>query len=63
MLAVSDAILRIRAVQQEFEKTFDCRTTEVAAWRKTKNHKFLFFFHFKELHDEKMILFRIFIFH
>jgi len=43
MLAVSDAILRIRAVQQEFEKTFDCRTIEVAAWKKTKNPQFFFF--------------------
>ena len=63
MLAVGDAILRIRAVQQEYEKTSDCHSIKVAAWRKTKNSKFFFFFSFKQLDDEKMILFRVFIFH
>ena len=41
MLAVGDAILRIRSVKQECEKAYekksDCRGIEVAAWRKTKN--------------------------
>jgi len=50
MLAVGDAILRIRAVQQEYEKKSDCRSIEVAAWRKTENPKFfIFFFPFKKL--------------
>jgi len=65
MLAVGDAILTIRAVQQKYEKTSDCRSIEVAAWTKTENPKFFFFFFFpfRELDDEKMILFHIFIFH
>jgi len=63
MLAVGDAILWVRAVQQEYEKTSDCRSIEVAAWRKTQNPKFSSFFSFKKLHDEKMISFRVFIFH
>ena len=46
MLAVGDAILRIRAVQQEYEKTSDCRRIEVAAWRKTKNPESFIFFSF-----------------
>jgi len=34
MLAVGDAILsKIKAVQQEYEKTSDCRSIEKAAWR------------------------------
>jgi len=45
MIAVGDAILRIRAVQQEYEKKSDCRGIEVAAWRKPKNIE-LFFFSF-----------------
>jgi len=64
MLAVGDEILRIRALQQEYEKTSDRRSIEVAAWRKTKTPKFFFFFFsFKKLHDEKVISFRAFIFH
>jgi len=54
MLAVGDAILRIRAVQQENEKKSDRRGIEVAAWRETEILKFFFvcflFLFFKELH-------------
>jgi len=56
MLAVGDAILRIRAVQQEYEKKPDCRSIEAAAWRKTKNIEllfFLFFFLFLKVSTEK----------
>jgi len=69
MVAEGDAILRIGAVQQEYEKAYekksDCRGIEVAAWRKTKNPQFIFLFlsFFQELHTDKVISFRDFIFY
>jgi len=46
MLAVGDAILRIRAVQLEYEQTSDCLSIKVAAWKKNKKKLKFFFFSF-----------------